>query len=196
MSPRRVRVLFGAVGLGLILQYAAVGLFGLYGTEPWPAVVLPGFKTVYNDGDAILVERPVIYTVFANGERVPVPPSRFLSPLPRSHHPSFLRAQCRPAVLSGTQDTERCRMPDGRRWMFDRAAAVFPTRSIREVTVRWEQLQLDVSSGQRSIHPLDSLSLSPLSEDSAEAVAVHAPILNSSTRFPSSFLTPKPPPRP
>jgi hypothetical protein len=161
MSAARVRFLFAIVGIGLALQYAAVGLAGLYGMEPWPAVVLPGFKTVYDDGTSILVERPAVYVGFKNGDREPVELARILDPLPRSHHASFLRAQCQPATLSGTDATERCRLEAGRQWIFDRAAAVFPTRSVRTVVVTWQQLRLDPASGKTSVHPLDSLSLVP-----------------------------------
>jgi hypothetical protein len=165
-------LLFAAVGVGLVLQYAAVGLAGLhYGTEPWPAVVLPGFKTVYDDGTSILVERPTVHVVFDDGAREPVELSRLLAPLPRSHHASFLRAQCRPAALSGTDDTERCRSGAGRRWVLERAAAVAPTRSVRAVVVTWEHLRLDPASGTTVAQPLDSLSLAAPSE----AVAGGAP---------------------
>ena len=173
MSPRKVRALFVAAGLGLILQYALVGLIGITGAEPWPAVVLPGFKTVYDDGDTVLLERPVIYVVFANKERVAVEPSRLLSPLPRSHHPSFLQAQCRPATLSGTRISQQCQTPEGRQWIFNQAMAAFPDRPIRGITVRWERFRLNPQTGASSSVPLDSLHLSEPSTLTSNAPFKH-----------------------
>lgn len=160
MPSSAVRSLFVLAVLVLLLQYALVGLFGLYGTEPWPAVVLPGFKKVYDHSEAIRVERPVLHVQLENGNRMTVPPSQFLASFPRSHHPSFLEAQCRPASLSGTAQSERCRVPEGRQWFLQRADTLFPDQSIQNVTVTWEAVRFDPRTGSMTAHPLDSLRLS------------------------------------
>jgi hypothetical protein len=124
------------------VQYGLVGLVGTYASEPWPAVVLPGFKSVYETEGEIAVEQAAFQVVFVDGGRAAIAPAQMLAPLPRSHHPSFLRAQCRPASLSGTGRTERCRHPDARRWFLARAGTLFPSRAIREVHVTWERLEI------------------------------------------------------
>lgn len=160
MSRSTVRRLFVVVFVALAVQYGLVGLVGVYASEPWPAVVLPGFKSVYATGERFRVEKPSIDVVFANEGREAVPSSRFLDPLPRSHHPSFLSAQCRPVSLSGTKETEACRRPGGQQWFVDRARALYPDRSVRTVEVVWGYLYFDPGTRRVATAPLDTLRLS------------------------------------
>lgn len=162
MSRSTVRRLFVVVFVALVVQYGLVGLVGVYASEPWPAIVLPGFKSVYATGDRFHVETPSIDVVFATEGRDRVSPSRFLDPLPRSHHPSFLSAQCRPVSLSGTMETEACRKPGGQQWFVDRARALYPDRSVRAVEVVWGGLYFDPGTRRVATAPLDTLRLSPM----------------------------------
>jgi len=160
MTRAQVRQLFGAVALFLILQYGLVGVIGLIASEPWPAVVLPGFKSVYATTEAITVETPAIEVVFRDGSRTTVETPRFLAPMPRSHQTTFLQKQCRPASLSGTPATERCRSEFGRQWFLQRAFHLFPNRPIRHVTVQWQDLRFDPETGSTTRTPLDTILLS------------------------------------
>jgi len=160
MTRAQVRQLFGAAALFLVLQYGLVGVIGLIASEPWPAVVLPGFKSVYATTGAITVEKPAIEVVFRDGNRTTVETPRFLAPMPRSHQTTFLQKQCRPASLSGTPATERCRSESGRQWFLQRASHLFPNRPIRHVTVLWERLRFDPETGNATRTPLDTILLS------------------------------------
>lgn len=160
MSRSSVRQLFLIAFVVLIVQYGLVGLIGVYASEPWPAVVLPAFKSVYATDNAFTVEKARIEVTFADETAVTIPTPQFLRPLPRSHHPSFLSTQCRPSSLSGTTDTESCLTSDGSQWFTHRAHTQFPDRSIKSVDVIWQRLQFDARKKQRSATPLDTLTLS------------------------------------
>lgn len=162
MTSKSIRRLFVAVLIFLPAQYGLVGLLGdfHYG-EPWPAVVLPGFKTVYATSGDIEVDHTTFEVLFANGETVSVSPSDVLAPLPRSHHVTFLNEQCRPARLSGSYRTERCLAPAGVGWFVSRAASLFPQRSVRRVDVIWSRLRVDPPMSTPTFMPLDTLHLTP-----------------------------------
>lgn len=46
-SERNSGILFIALFTFLVVQYGLVGIIGLSDREPWPALVFPGFKSVY-----------------------------------------------------------------------------------------------------------------------------------------------------
>jgi hypothetical protein len=171
MSRSSVSQLFIAVFIGLFVQYGLVGILGVTMSEPWPAVVLPGFKKVYDTGQDIVVEDTQIDVQFGNGMTATTRPSEFLALLPRSHHGAFLSKQCRPASLSGSAETERCTTDTGSRWFVERAETLYPNREVQRVDVVWTRLTFDRGTGDaRNVPatsatvtrtPLDTLRLDP-----------------------------------
>lgn len=166
MSRVSVRSLFMAALIILPLQYALVGLSGnLYGREQWPAVVLPGFKNVWDGHEAIEVTDVELTVRFADGGTAPLTVPALLADLPRSHHGAFFRTQCQPAVLSGTSDTERCRTADGRAWILRRLAALYPGQTPAALDVVWVRLTYAPTHPVAHATPLNTLSL-PLDDPS------------------------------
>lgn len=159
MSRSAVRYIFGGAAFLLVLQYGLVGLVSLSHSEPWPSLILPGFRSAYSAEDTIRVGRTQIQVEFADGRRTSVSPARLLSPLPRSHHPSFLAVQCRPASLSGSPQTERCTAPEGTEWVLRRAGQVFPSQSVTTVDVIWTDLHFVPQTQTARSIPLDTLRL-------------------------------------
>ena len=169
MKRSSVRALFGGVFVFLVVQYTLVGVVGYYYSEPWPAVVMPGFQDVWDGRGTVTVSKARLEAVFAGGARADVPVQRLLANLPRTHHPAFLRRQCRPARLSGTPATERCRRPGAARWAARRLHALFPQRRPRRLDVIWTRLTFHTEQPQpgqqaRSASrvrstPLDTLSI-------------------------------------
>jgi hypothetical protein len=167
-SRSAVRRLFAVAAAVLVIQYGIVGIVGVYASEPWPAVVLPAFKQVYATSGGFRVEQAAIDVVFdaqepghaSSPDRRSVPNAEFLGMMPRSHHSSFLSEQCQPASLSGTDATETCRRPQARRWIVERASALFPHRSVARVDVVWSRLHFDPAARTSSTTPLDTLHLS------------------------------------
>jgi hypothetical protein len=90
MKAKTVRTVFIAVLIYLPLQYGIVGIVGYYHSEPWPAFVFPGFKSVHDNGFEI--QQPY-FEVFAEGAEEPerVLPQDFFPELPLSQVPGFLR---------------------------------------------------------------------------------------------------------
>lgn len=158
MSETGIRRLFVAVFLGLIVQYGLVGIVGAIASEPWPAVVLPGFKSVYDNGEEFVFDEPEIQVVFADQSASPVRAPTFLREMPGSHHAVFLSQQCRPESMSGTEDTERCLWSGNRAWFLSRAREIFPERSVRAVRVVWSNMRFDpATDAQPRRTPLDTL---------------------------------------
>jgi hypothetical protein len=158
MSETSVRRLFVAVFLGLILQYGLVGIVGAIASEPWPAIVLPGFKSVYDNGEEFIFDEPEIQVVFEDQSASPVRAPTFLREMPGSHHAVFLSQQCRPASMSGTDDTERCLREGNRAWFLSRAREIFPERSVQGVRVVWSKMRFDpATDAQPRRTPLDTL---------------------------------------
>lgn len=89
-KERRIRILFTTVLILLPLQYAWVGVMGVIQSEPWPALVFPGFKSVYSDGERFFVTKTDIVVAGQDHEEV-LHPAELLSELPLSQLPGFMR---------------------------------------------------------------------------------------------------------
>jgi hypothetical protein len=56
-SKKRNGYLFIALFIFLVVQYAAVGVVSLADREPWPALLFPGFKSVYEFNGGYEIDR-------------------------------------------------------------------------------------------------------------------------------------------
>ncbi len=158
MSRLAVRRLFVAVLILLPLQYALVGVVGLRWSEPWPALVMPGFQRVYTP-DALREQAARFEVTYADGHRLSLTAAAMLHALPRSHHGGVLNRQFRPAGLSGTPATERAR--EGRDWLIRQVQPYHPEADPIRLDVIWEEVRFhplpDAPVVER--HPLDTLSI-------------------------------------
>jgi len=91
-GKRKIRILFIALLLFLPLQYGMVGIIGELQSEPWPAFVFPGFKSVYSTGSSVEIEQQYfrIYTEDREIKRE-VRPQDLFPELPLSQIPGFIR---------------------------------------------------------------------------------------------------------
>lgn len=163
MTPRTVRRLFLAVLIVLPIQYGLVGLVDRVHGEPWPTLVLPAFQSTGERGGATTLDHVALEAVFADSTQTRVPTAHLLPELPASQHLGFFRTQCRPAVLSGTQRTERCLRPEAATWLADRVTALFPDRTPRRLDVAWSRMRYlppgEADSASVHLTPLDTLSI-------------------------------------
>lgn len=92
MSEKTVRKLFIFILLFLPLQYILVGIIGYYKTEPWPAFVFPGFKSVYQQEGNYLI-RQTFFELYNNeNEKIStLQPYQLFEELPRSQIAGFTR---------------------------------------------------------------------------------------------------------
>lgn len=160
MHPITVRRLLFGVLIFLPLQYGTVGLVQLVtGREPWPALVMPGFKATW-DGRAPLLASKVSFVAYdANGTSEHLPADLVLAQLPYSHHQAVLEAFFQPASLSGTPATERVHQPDAAAWLRNRLLALTGTVPVR-VDIVWEAVRYTPDAlPMLQTFPLDTLSL-------------------------------------
>lgn len=108
---RRIRTLFTALLVLLPLQYAWVGVEGVLRSEPWPALVFPGFKNVYSDGDRFYVNS-YHFTLSSGDELITVGSPVLFPELPLSQQPGFMRTHF------GTPEKAEALTEDQREWLY------------------------------------------------------------------------------
>lgn len=148
MSKTTVRRLFIVVLLFLPLQYGLVGVVGLYYSEPWPAIVMPGFQQVWEADDVVVVPRPRFEAVFDDGHRQEIPVEAMLEALPRTHHRAVMDLQFRPAAFGGSAPVRST--PAHADWAAARVHTLFPEHRAVRLDVVWEQVVFELGAARRS----------------------------------------------
>lgn len=116
LSAITVKRIFIFFLIFLPLQYGVVGLVGYYSSEPWPAFVFPGFKSVYVYGDTYKINQYIVEVVNADGQQLrEFTPQQFFYEIPNSQVAGFLRANFDTVEDFETLDSET------RRWFRERA---------------------------------------------------------------------------
>ena len=152
-----IRRLFLAAFIILPLQYALVGLVGLWRSEPWPALVMPGFQKVYRP-DSITADVYRFEVRFADGSRASMSPTEVLADLPRSHHDAVMKLRFRAAASPPSETTLS---PTLAAWLRQRVRSRYPTQTpVRVTVIRSEVLVVsDATAARRHVRPLDSLTV-------------------------------------
>jgi|SRR6056297_97060 len=115
LSNQTVKRLFIFVLIYLPLQYAIVGIVGLKSSEPWPAFVFPGFKSVYVYGDSYQLN-DFVFAVEINDNRLmrEFTPRQFFYEIPNSQLAGFVRTNLESAEDSIAFDSST------RKWFHER----------------------------------------------------------------------------
>jgi hypothetical protein len=93
LSTKTVRRVFIIVLILLPLQYAVVGIVGLYSSEPWPTFVFPGFKSVYVYGDSYQINEYIVAVEKKDNRQLrEFTPRQFFYEIPNSQLAGFLRS--------------------------------------------------------------------------------------------------------
>ncbi len=131
MDPKTVKRIFLFFIIYLPIQYVLVGVVGLTHSEPWPAFVLPGFKSVYATGDQVEIQqaRFIAYAEIDSRSGTEVEASSLFDGLPQSQLQGFLNSNFR-----GQTGFSR----DAKRWLRNRLTEINPQRSYSELQVQWE----------------------------------------------------------
>ena len=119
MKPKTIRFIFVALLIWLPVQYGLVGILGVTYSEPWPAFVFPGFKSVYVYDRGFEIDQTFfeIYT-HVQSEPVVVLPYQLFPELPRSQTSGFMRSHFRnPESIVLLSD-------EGRNWLYRQAVNV------------------------------------------------------------------------
>lgn len=155
---KNIRRLFAAVVIFLPLQYGIVGLTGLVGwSEPWPAVVLPGFQSVWDRQEYVEVPQASLQVRFADDVPRIVPVASVFELMPASHHLGILRRQFTPSSMSGTTRTQQALDPGVRIWLRDRIMDLSGGGRAERLDVVWYQVRYGADGSFRSASPVDTL---------------------------------------
>ncbi|MCC5914536.1 MAG: hypothetical protein JJU46_09200 [Balneolaceae bacterium] len=114
MSQGRKGNLFIIAFVILVLQYALVGIVGELKSEPWPAFVFPGFKSVYSDGEGYQLN-DIRFELYEGEEVVTLMPHHLFSEMPRSQVSGFVRSH-----FSDPDQIDSI-TPEAREWLYKEA---------------------------------------------------------------------------
>lgn len=155
MNKKTIKNLFIAVIIWLPIQYAAVGVLGFYHSEPWPAFVFPGFKSVYVYDDGFEMNRRLIEITASDSlkETLTKTPADFFPEIPVSQVSGFMRSNFSDSDLPETMSDE------GLSWMKQQAEKISgqEVRRLKIIHVKefWNnqngEMQLDSSYVTKTI---------------------------------------------
>jgi len=92
LSAATVKKIFIFFLIYLPLQYSLVGIAGFYSSEPWPAFVFPGFKSVYVYGGYYQINQFMVEVENREGQTIrEFTPHQFFYEIPNSQVAGFLR---------------------------------------------------------------------------------------------------------
>jgi hypothetical protein len=116
LSAKTVKRIFIFFLIYLPLQYAVVGIVGYYSSEPWPAFVFPGFKSVYVYGNTFQINHFMVEVESRDGQHLrEFTPQQYFYEIPNSQVAGFIRSNLQSAGNVDAFDTET------QRWFRDRA---------------------------------------------------------------------------
>lgn len=133
MDRRQIRILFLFFLLYLPVQYGLVGLVSLTHSEPWPAFLFPGFKSVHNfeSGTYTISELQIHAWEEDAASPIVISPRELFSGIPLSQSQGFLRthfADSRQAAELGT---------DARQWLREEVSAIRPDVYPHRIDLVW-----------------------------------------------------------
>lgn len=92
MKKKTVKGIFIFFLCYLPLQYVVVGIVGYYKSEPWPAFVFPGFKSIYVYDYGFEIDYP-LFEIFSEDSvnSIRMMPKEFFPEIPTSKISGFMR---------------------------------------------------------------------------------------------------------
>lgn len=118
----------------LVFQYLLVGLVGVLYSEPWPAFVLPGFKSVYATQNNIEITEPRIVALTSDSTRQPVDALDLFEGIPTSQLSGFLRSNFGNQIDFSSE---------AKYWFKQRLKQLFPDEKYSGLQIEWRQITYD-----------------------------------------------------
>ncbi|NBC64405.1 MAG: hypothetical protein GVY07_01920 [Bacteroidetes bacterium] len=130
MKPKTVKRIFLFFIIYLPIQYALVGVIGLNNSEPWPAFVFPGFKSVFATEGNVEIDEARLFAVKDNDphKRTEIAPSNLFEGLPASQLQGFLRSNF---------NKQKEFSDEAKQWMRDQLERLYPGQSFSSLNVEW-----------------------------------------------------------
>lgn len=145
LSKKTVKRLFIFILIYLPLQYAVVGIVGLKSSEPWPAFVFPGFKSVYVYGDSYQLNDFVM--AVENNENSLIrefTPRQFFYEIPNSQLAGFLRVNLESAEDSMVFDSST------RKWFHERGDELLGTSARNIYYIHRQRFMTRIDGGMKT----------------------------------------------
>ena len=136
-SKVRLRVLFLALLLILPIETA---LTKIIGTEPYPALFMPGFGQVLDKGSSVEFYQSEVIAVLADGQKVPLEANAMMMN-PIGYSVAFQ------SILS---DPVRSNADVTKTWLRERLAAAYPDLDVVSLTVNKNLYHYDEATDQRT----------------------------------------------
>jgi hypothetical protein len=126
MKSKTKRLIFITLFIILPVQYGLVGIIGVMKSEPWPAFVFPGFKSVYVFESGFEIDQTFIEVYPENrDDPVILLPYKLFRELPRSQISGFMRAHFSDADMIETLSQE------AKNWIQTQAYRALESRPVR-----------------------------------------------------------------
>ncbi|MEX0771567.1 MAG: hypothetical protein WD038_00265 [Balneolales bacterium] len=132
MPSSRIRNIFIFFLIYLPVQYGVVGILGYYHTEPWPAFVFPGFKSIYDGEQGITVSSPQLTVTFADSSNKTVRVQDLLADAPFSHHRAIMSAQFSPQAIEDIDSGTKA-------WIYARLTSIAEKSNVLHFAVEWKE---------------------------------------------------------
>lgn len=134
MRDRTVKRIFIFFLIFLPLQYGVVGITSMINTEPWPALVLPAFKTVFGNEDRIIVPRLELYVENNKKESgIEIRPEALFKGIEKSQLQGFYRTHLQDSAAAARWNGAT------RRWIRLKLEENSPVARAERLRVRWVQ---------------------------------------------------------
>ncbi len=131
MRTETVKKIFWFFILFLPLQYAAVGIVGVLKSEPWPALVLPAFKSVFDQKSEIVIwEVRFLAARKDTAYSLKIEPSMFFNEIEESQLLGFLRTHFADSLQVHLSNA-------GKKWMKNRINQIYPLWKGSSLQVKW-----------------------------------------------------------
>jgi len=130
MQPKTIKRIFLFFIIYLPIQYALVGVIGLNGSEPWPAFVFPGFKSVFATEDNVEIDEARFFAITDNDQqkRTEIAPSHLFEGLPASQLQGFLRSNF---------NKQKEFSDEAKQWFRDQLERLYPGQSFSSLNIEW-----------------------------------------------------------
>ncbi|MDZ7720691.1 MAG: hypothetical protein U5K72_17875 [Balneolaceae bacterium] len=130
MESKTVKRIFLFFIFYLPFQYILVGVVGLHYSEPWPAFVFPGFKTIYSTEGNVEIDEARFFAVPGSkpGERIEIAPSALFEGLPASQLQGFLRSNF---------SDQRKFSDEAKEWFRNRLDRLYPDENFSSLQLEW-----------------------------------------------------------
>ncbi len=147
MKRKTVKKIFWFFILFLPLQYAAVGIVGVIKSEPWPAFVLPAFKSVYDDKDGVILTDPQLYlTGKDNRKAAKIELATLFNRIKKSQRLKFL--QMHYSNHKGLNRTSK-------KWLKKQVLQAYPGEEGNRIKITWPAIRFKYFNGAVKVDTLD-----------------------------------------